>query len=416
MQLVHTTPAAVFVVSLILARIAVVVSSSAPCDSSPCLHGGTCENKESLLSLLTGAYYMCTCTPGYYGRRCEVSVISSSTTKLTPTAVTTTQSAPTSKQTVGPCDSNPCLNGGTCRNRMADSDQAAFECVCQAGYTGSSCTRAEAVDQTPPRIAPYATVVTFPDVNFIATFNGSSTSVAAVQFASTLWMELMEKGVAGSDLHSILLRDGGDPKQATASKRVVAIVGCNTQVACDKVSHLSSNIVCGFVFVERRRYCSNGQHDNMALTGSRHFSLAGKLGVSLAAALCVLVAVVSTVVVVSRRRTRQRQQNLVDAMELDTASSGLASSGSFAGNALGSVVHCHTQPSFPIQPLPGSTMAAQSRVVADAPALHGRSLSSFVRHVTMQQPNLETDDGYSLADGSVFRRNLDAEHVACSNA
>ena len=41
----------------------VYINLGSPCDSAPCLHGGTCTNKAET--------FECTCRPGYSGKQCE---------------------------------------------------------------------------------------------------------------------------------------------------------------------------------------------------------------------------------------------------------------------------------------------------------------------------------------------------------
>lgn len=67
---------------------------------SPCVNGGTCDSSAS-------HSYHCSCPPGYIGQTC---------------------------QTFDPCFSQPCLNGGACRNTSAG-----FSCECEPGYEGSLC-------------------------------------------------------------------------------------------------------------------------------------------------------------------------------------------------------------------------------------------------------------------------------------
>ncbi|XP_033117021.1 fibropellin-1-like isoform X12 [Anneissia japonica] len=74
--------------------------ASTPCDSSPCLNGGTCENDFN--------GYTCTCASGYEGNDCD-----------TP---------------INECASTPCQNNGSCID-MVDG----FTCDCQVGYSGTNC-------------------------------------------------------------------------------------------------------------------------------------------------------------------------------------------------------------------------------------------------------------------------------------
>lgn len=69
-----------------------------PCDSAPCLNGGTCLN-------FTTTLFSCKCPLGYQGQHCEIEI--------------------------DPCSSNPCLNGATCVN-----EGNSFRCECANGFTG----------------------------------------------------------------------------------------------------------------------------------------------------------------------------------------------------------------------------------------------------------------------------------------
>jgi len=76
-----------------------------PCDSSPCLSGGTC------IELSVGGY-SCVCPADRRGVRCD--------------------------QVVEPpdCQSLSCRNGGTC---WCLGDRSACQCACRSGFTGPSC-------------------------------------------------------------------------------------------------------------------------------------------------------------------------------------------------------------------------------------------------------------------------------------
>lgn len=69
---------------------------------SSCLNGGTCHDLVN--------NFRCECAPGFEGANCETRIL--------------------------PCDSNPCLEGGTCVN---DKSLTSFHCVCPYGFTGSRC-------------------------------------------------------------------------------------------------------------------------------------------------------------------------------------------------------------------------------------------------------------------------------------
>ncbi|XP_006904517.2 protein crumbs homolog 1 [Pteropus alecto] len=69
------------------------------CGSSPCLHGGTCEDIYSS--------YRCSCPLGWSGTHCELNV--------------------------NGCFSNPCIHGN-CSDRVAG-----YHCRCEPGYSGVNC-------------------------------------------------------------------------------------------------------------------------------------------------------------------------------------------------------------------------------------------------------------------------------------
>ncbi|XP_047442765.1 sushi, nidogen and EGF-like domain-containing protein 1 isoform X2 [Mugil cephalus] len=138
-----------------------------PCTSSPCLNGGTCFHYIGK--------YKCECTEAYSGRHCEISRSSIHTSaelgcglppqvkhaevqfsSTTPGSVAVyichsgfmsvpraTQSIcgiqgdwsqPPVCEEINECLSQPCLNGGTCRNKIG-----LYQCVCGDGFSGSRC-------------------------------------------------------------------------------------------------------------------------------------------------------------------------------------------------------------------------------------------------------------------------------------
>ncbi|KAM4574865.1 neurocan core protein isoform 2-T2 [Fundulus diaphanus] len=75
---------------------------SNPCQTSPCLHGGSC--------LQEGDGYSCYCPQGYSGENCEIDI--------------------------DDCQSNPCQNGGTCIDEINS-----FVCLCLPSYGGATCEK-----------------------------------------------------------------------------------------------------------------------------------------------------------------------------------------------------------------------------------------------------------------------------------
>lgn len=69
------------------------------CQSSPCLHGGSCRDSYNS--------YQCSCLSGWSGTHCEINI--------------------------DECFSNPCIHGN-CSDGVA-----AYHCRCEPGYTGVNC-------------------------------------------------------------------------------------------------------------------------------------------------------------------------------------------------------------------------------------------------------------------------------------
>ncbi|XP_065529895.1 sushi, nidogen and EGF-like domain-containing protein 1 isoform X4 [Lathamus discolor] len=129
-----------------------------PCFLSPCENGATCED--------LGEGYACTCPMGYIGKHCQTVVdcgipsevkhaqVSFNSTKVGSVAeyrcelgYTLSQhnhprvchspgvwSDPPECNEINECQSQPCLNGGQCKDRIAE-----FLCLCEPGYTGQRC-------------------------------------------------------------------------------------------------------------------------------------------------------------------------------------------------------------------------------------------------------------------------------------
>uniref|UniRef100_I3KT48 Sushi, nidogen and EGF like domains 1 n=1 Tax=Oreochromis niloticus TaxID=8128 RepID=I3KT48_ORENI len=135
-----------------------------PCASSPCLNGGTCFHYIGK--------YKCECTDAYSGRHCEINrsaVHTSAGSCGSPPQVKHTEvqfssttpgsmpeyichsgftSVPRASQSIGEineCLSQPCLNGGTCRNKIGS-----YQCVCASGFSGNRCQIEQDVCESNP--------------------------------------------------------------------------------------------------------------------------------------------------------------------------------------------------------------------------------------------------------------------------
>jgi len=109
-----------------------------PCTSLPCANDGTCASAG-------GHAYNCHCPPGFTGHRCE-------TTFCTPDfclnggtcgreldvlkcSCASGYTGNRCEQAINPCDSSPCLSGGTC----IELSVGGFSCLCPADRRGVRC-------------------------------------------------------------------------------------------------------------------------------------------------------------------------------------------------------------------------------------------------------------------------------------
>uniref|UniRef100_A0A3B4AQ58 Sushi, nidogen and EGF-like domain-containing protein 1 n=1 Tax=Periophthalmus magnuspinnatus TaxID=409849 RepID=A0A3B4AQ58_9GOBI len=149
-----------------------------PCSSSPCLNGGTCFHYIGK--------YKCECTEDFFGRHCEINMsltLASADvgcgdpphvehadvhfSKTTPGSMAVyichsgflpvpraTQSIcglqgdwsqPPVCEEINECRSQPCLNGGTCRDQVGS-----FFCECGKGFSGNHCQNEQDVCDSSP--------------------------------------------------------------------------------------------------------------------------------------------------------------------------------------------------------------------------------------------------------------------------
>jgi len=91
------------------------ISSTTPCDVSPCENGGSCAVSQ------TGASkYVCTCVGGWTGPTCNL--------------------APTTPTATSGCAATTCQPNGVCVSSSNPASTPAFtQCVCMYGYSGAGC-------------------------------------------------------------------------------------------------------------------------------------------------------------------------------------------------------------------------------------------------------------------------------------
>ena len=96
------------------------------CLSSPCKNGGRCNVSNG------GNSFTCACINGFTGQFCQ-------TRKFLIQLFSFFLFFFLKKSIIiapgGPCDPNPCLNGGTCTPGAGGT----FTCTCSGGFTGPNC-------------------------------------------------------------------------------------------------------------------------------------------------------------------------------------------------------------------------------------------------------------------------------------
>ncbi|CAD5110836.1 DgyrCDS198 [Dimorphilus gyrociliatus] len=109
------------------------------CKVNPCLHGGRCYNWDTY-------DYFCRCPTEFTGKNCSIPKPLLSLTQPPCNCNENEQcfngkcvcrngfSGKNCSRSDNFCDSNPCLNDGTCINSLST-----FQCICQSGWEGSRC-------------------------------------------------------------------------------------------------------------------------------------------------------------------------------------------------------------------------------------------------------------------------------------
>lgn len=108
------------------------------CESNPCHNGGTCIDKVSV--------YQCICGDGWEGDHCEISesancllaskqlILHNRNIQKIISSYLINHSYVVSSPDIDDCSTNPCNNGGTCRDLVTD-----FFCECKNGWKGKTC-------------------------------------------------------------------------------------------------------------------------------------------------------------------------------------------------------------------------------------------------------------------------------------
>ncbi|EMP30126.1 Neurogenic locus notch like protein 3, partial [Chelonia mydas] len=100
-------------------------SETNECLSSPCRNGATCTDYVNS--------FTCTCAPGWAGLHCEHNV-QEGTDRLGRPALRAQHAGAHRQHEIDECQSQPCLNGGTCLDGVES-----YRCTCPQGYTGAQC-------------------------------------------------------------------------------------------------------------------------------------------------------------------------------------------------------------------------------------------------------------------------------------
>jgi len=111
------------------------------CASKPCKNGATCFDSTDNSSISFDAY-QCTCKAGFANGVCKYKFIEEYTTECSVTDSRASQSLSGNCDiSVNECASNPCENGGVCRESSSDVSISihAYQCSCPRGFTNGVC-------------------------------------------------------------------------------------------------------------------------------------------------------------------------------------------------------------------------------------------------------------------------------------
>eukprot|EP00057_Strongylocentrotus_purpuratus_P005095 XP_003730202.1 PREDICTED: fibropellin-1 [Strongylocentrotus purpuratus] len=130
-----------------------------PCDSDPCVNGGTCTNSAD------DTTYTCSCPPPFAGPTCQTEIdpcVNNTCANGTscfpvPNSLNYTCACPIGlsgercETAVSPCVASSCENGANCTGAPG---QTTYTCTCPADYTGTLCETSLATTPAPVPTTP----------------------------------------------------------------------------------------------------------------------------------------------------------------------------------------------------------------------------------------------------------------------